>query len=169
PADAVQSLVDVSDGLADAFFASAQRTLRALLADADLLRDQAPVAPDRFARRLLVADPANRFGIWSLSWPPGWRTPIHDHHCACAFGVYRGRIDEVLYTVGAGGAVVESTRHRRQPGYVGGAPLEQGVVHEMLNPGEDTAVSVHIYAYRPDRHADSIDRRFARRPEEEAP
>jgi len=43
------------------------------------------------------------------------------------------------------------------------------VVHEMLNPGTDPAVSVHIYAYRPDRHADSIDRRFARRPEGEAP
>ena len=78
--EAVRSLADVSTGLADAFFAGAQDTLRALLADPDLLRGQPPEEPGRFSRRLLHADPASRFGIWVLTWPPGFRTPIHDHH-----------------------------------------------------------------------------------------
>src|SRR5262249_28606725 len=122
------------------------------------------VETGRFSRRLLCADPVQRFGVWVLTWPPGWRTPIHDHHCACAFGVHRGRLDEVLYTVERGADAVEAARHARVAGYVGGAPLEHGVVHEMLNPGAEVAVSLHLYAYRPDRHPDSIDRRYARRP-----
>ena len=60
--------------------------------------------------------------------------------------------------------MVESSRHVRAAGYVGGAPFERRLVHEMRNPGEAAAVSLHLYAYRPDRHVDSIDRRFERAP-----
>ena len=37
------------------------------------------------------------------------------------------------------------------------------VVHAMVNRGPEAATSLHIYAYRPDRHPDSIDRRFSPR------
>jgi predicted metal-dependent enzyme (double-stranded beta helix superfamily) len=162
--DAVRTLIDLSDGLGDAFFAVAQRTLRALIGDPDLMRHLPPADADRFARRLLYTDPLQRFGIWALSWPPGWQTPIHNHHCACAFAVQCGSIEEMLYAVRAGSdVVVETGRALRPTGYVGGAPLERGIVHGMRNCGDGMAVSIHLYAYRPDRHADSIDRCFVSR------
>jgi len=162
--DAVRSLVDLSDGLGDAWFAVAQRTLRALVAEPDLLQALPPADPDRFARRLLYTDPVSRFGIWALSWPTGCRTPIHNHHCACAFAVYRGSIEEVVYAVNLGSdAAVETGRALRRAGEVGGAPLERGIVHAMGNRDAEMAVSIHLYAYRPDRHPDSIDRCFVPR------
>jgi predicted metal-dependent enzyme (double-stranded beta helix superfamily) len=165
PADAVRGLVELGHGSADAFFPVAQLTLRSLLGDADLLEQLEPVDPDTLSRRLWFADPMNRFGIWVLGWPPGCRTPVHNHHCACAYGVHRGSIEEIVYSVDpASDAAVESMRSLRRAGYVGGAPLESGVVHEMLNTGTEPAVSIHIYAYRPDHHADSIDRCFTIRP-----
>lgn len=168
--DAVRSLVDVSDRLDDAFFSVAQSTLRSLLDRADLLDALPHAEPVTFARRLLFADPVNRFGVWVLDWPPGCQTPVHNHHCSCAFGVYRGSLEEILYSVDpAGDAATPSARWRRDAGYVGGSPLGSGLVHEMLNNGADPAVTIHIYAYRPDRHADSIDRCFtAARPAQEA-
>jgi predicted metal-dependent enzyme (double-stranded beta helix superfamily) len=164
PADAVRSLVDLSNGLDDAFFSVAQRTLRSLLGDADLLRSLGPADPQAFSRRLLFTDPVSRFGIWVLGWPPGSRTPVHNHHCSCAYGVYRGSIEEVVYSLDTDSAIaVEPVRLLRKTGYVGGAPLGLDLVHEMLNPGADLALSIHIYAYRPDRHADSIERCFTAR------
>jgi predicted metal-dependent enzyme (double-stranded beta helix superfamily) len=164
PADAVRSLVDLSNGLDDAFFSVAQRTLRSLLGDADLLDSVPPVDLGAFSRRLLFSDPVNRFGIWVLGWPPGCQTPVHNHHCSCAYGVYRGSIEEIIYSIDpASGAAIESGRSQRRAGYVGGAPLAQDLVHEMLNKGDELALSIHIYAYRPDRHADSIDRCFSTR------
>lgn len=160
-ADAVRSLVDLSNGVEDAFFSLAQRTLRSLLGDAHLLDHLAPADPRTFSRRLLFTDPANRFGIWVLGWPPGCLTPVHNHHCSCAYGVYRGSIEEIVYSVDpASGAAIESDRSQRKAGYVGGAPLGLDLVHEMLNSGGECALSIHIYAYRPDHHADSIDRCF---------
>ncbi len=159
--DAVRSLVDLGDGLDGAFFSVAQRTLRSLLGSADLLDPLPHADPGTFSRRLLFSDPVHRFGIWVIDWPPGCRTPVHNHHCSCAYGVYRGSIEEILYSVDpAGGAAVESARWQRDTGYVGGAPLGSGLVHEMLNSGADPAVSIHIYAYRLDHHTDSIDRCF---------
>ncbi|MEO8836525.1 MAG: cysteine dioxygenase family protein [Caldimonas sp.] len=160
-ADAVRGLVELSDGLDEAFFSVAQRTLRSLLGNTELLADLPPVDAQTFSRRLLFSDPVNRFGIWVLGWPPGCQTPVHNHHCACAFGVYRGSIEEILFSVDPGDdAAVESARWQRHAGYVGGAPVGSGLVHEMLNSAADLAVSIHIYAYRPDHHADSIDRCF---------
>lgn len=166
--DAMRTLVDASNGLDEAFCSVSQRTLRALLNDADLLRDLPPAAVDQFSRRLLFCDPGNRFGIWVLTWPPGCQTPIHSHHCACAFGVYQGSLDEVSYATEPGSdAAIETARFTRDAGYVGGGSLDSGLVHEMLNTRAETAVSVHIYAYRPDRHQDSIEQCFVHQPHAE--
>jgi predicted metal-dependent enzyme (double-stranded beta helix superfamily) len=159
--DAVRGLVEVSHSLADAFFSATHRALQALLKDPSLLDGLPPADDGAFSRRLLCTDPVNRFGIWALTWPPGCRTPIHNHHCACAFGVYRGAIEETFYATRSDGeAVVESARFVRARGFIGGAPLESGMIHEMSNRDSETAVSIHVYAYRPDLHEDSIDRCF---------
>ena len=160
-----RGLLEFSTGLNDAFFSLAQRTLRSMLGDGDLLTHLPALDPGTFTRRLLFADPVNRFGIWVLGWPPGCQTPVHNHHCSCAYGVYRGSIEEILYSVDLqSGAAVESGRSMRRPGYIGGAPRGLNLVHEMLNRGGETALSIHIYAYPPGEHTDSIDRRFTARP-----
>ena len=105
----------------------------------------------------------NRFGIWILWWPPGSATPIHNHHCSCAFGVYRGCIEEVFYRINADGVgrAEEYERHLRNPGYVGGGSLESGVIHRMTNAGDGLAASVHLYAYHPQKHSSSIAQSFS--------
>jgi predicted metal-dependent enzyme (double-stranded beta helix superfamily) len=160
----VQELTRAGDGADESFVAASRRTLALLLPRDDLLETFADVDVGSFSRRLLFADPGDRFGIWVLTWPPGCQTPIHSHHCSCAFGVYRGRIDEIVYAEDADGeAAVESSRFVREAGFVGGSLPRAGYVHEMLNTGSERAVSLHIYAYRPDEHPDSIERRFVRR------
>ena len=157
PAHAVLRLVDTCDSLGAVFLDGALRTLNALLADPGLL-DGVPVPQGTSSERtLLWSDPMNRFGIWALWWPAGSQTPIHDHHCSCAFGVYRGAIDEILYEV-RDEQVIERQCCVREEGYVGGG---QGRgVHRMRNSGEQLAVSIHLYTYHPRLHENSIGRRF---------
>jgi predicted metal-dependent enzyme (double-stranded beta helix superfamily) len=164
-AEAVRGLVDLGDGGDAAFFSVTQWTLRSLLGRADLLdplpRVETGKETGKFSRRLIFSEPLRRFGIWAIDWPPGCGTPVHNHHCSCAYGIYRGSIEEIVYSVEpTGDGAVESARWQRGAGYVGGALLAAGLVHEMLNRGADPAVSIHVYGYRPDQHADSIDRCF---------
>ena len=167
---AVRTLVGLAgERGGDDFFAVAQQTLQALVAERGVLGALPPADGERFSRRLLYTDPLQRFGIWALGWPPGCRTPIHNHHCACAFAVCDGTIEEVLYAAGARDAVVETGRALRPAGYVGGAPVESGIVHGMGNRSDGMALSIHLYAYRPDRHEDSIDRRFDVRSDRQDP
>jgi len=165
PEDAMRVLVEASDSLSEVFCSLSQRALRGLLKDPELLRQVPTDTLQRFSRILLFRDPVNRLGIWLLAWPPGFRTSIHRHHCSCAFGIYQGQLDEVLYGIGPGGdTVIEVERFTRLAGFVGGAPREHGLVHEMLNVGTAPAVSVHVYAYQPDRYDDSVERSFVRPP-----
>ena len=161
-AAALRGLVETCDSRDEVFFAGARRAVSALLGDADLLAGMAPADPLKVSRTLAWCDPSNRFGIWVLWWPPGSATPIHNHHCSCAFGVYRGRIEEVLYRIDddRDGRVTASERYLRVPGYVGGGALESKVIHRMRNPDGELAASVHLYAYHPHQHANSIAQSF---------
>jgi predicted metal-dependent enzyme (double-stranded beta helix superfamily) len=163
PTDALRSLINTCDGLNAAFYSGARRAVGALLADANLLDDMQPADPSKVSRTLAWCDPMNRFGIWILWWPPGSSTPIHNHHCSCAFGVYRGCIEEVFYRIDGdnGGRAAECERYIRAPGYLGGGPLESKVIHRMRNPGDGLAASVHLYAYHPHQHASSIAQSFS--------
>ncbi len=50
-------------------------------------------APERYARRLLHRDPADRYSVVVMVWGPGQGTPLHDHAGVwCVECVYRGRI-----------------------------------------------------------------------------
>lgn len=159
PSHALLSLVDTCDSLEALFYAGARRTLQSLLADPNLLEGLDAPDSNEWSRTLLWRDPLNRFGIWALWWPPGSQTPIHNHHCSCAFGVYRGRIEEILY-VARDPVAVEQERCMRTEGYVGGGTNGGEIVHRMRNPDDRLAVSLHLYAYHPEHHDSSIDRRF---------
>ena len=159
--DALGSLVNTCNVLDAAFFDSARRCLQLLLANEDLLAGIPVPEASSCSRTLLSRDPMNRFGIWALWWPPGSETPVHNHHCSCAFGVYRGRIEEIVYDCGAGAAAaVERQRSIRPVGFIGGGSRDQQAIHRMRNADDVMAVSIHLYAYHPDRHDNSIERSF---------
>jgi len=131
---------------------------RLLAAGVRSLVDLGDGPDDRF---FSVAQGSLRSLLGSPACSTSCRTPVHNHHCSCAYGVYLGSIEEVVYSVDAAGdAALESARSQHHAGFVGGSPLESGPVHEMCTSGADPAVSIHIFAYRSDHYADSIDRCF---------
>ena len=161
-AEIARSLVEVCDGLSAAYCAFATRILRVLVSDPHVLDGLEPARRDNYSRSLIYADPVGRFGIWTLWWPPMSSTPVHDHHCSCLFGVYRGQIEERLYRPAAGGdGVVQEACVTREAGYLGCAPLERPLIHRMANPCSDLAATIHIYGYNPTRFKSSIRRCFA--------
>jgi predicted metal-dependent enzyme (double-stranded beta helix superfamily) len=157
-ADAVRSLVDVSHGADAAFLSVAQPTLRSQLDGADRLGPLPLAEIGKSLRRLLFPAPMSRFRIRAIDGPPVCRTPVHNHRCSCGYCSGRGSLEEIVGSVDpTGDDAVESARWRRDAGYVGGSPLDAGVMHEMLNRGADAASSIHVFAYR-SRPARGVDR-----------
>jgi predicted metal-dependent enzyme (double-stranded beta helix superfamily) len=146
--------------LGQTFLSLARRMLQDWLAAPDVLAqlEPPPVSGTRYARTLVHADPAGRFGVWALWWPPGSATPIHDHHCDCMFGVLSGRLRERHYerTTGRGADARVIASHELQAGYIRGNAYESGVIHQMANDGSAMCVSLHVYAYAPHHAPSSI-------------
>lgn len=115
-----------------------------------------------YRRTLVYGDPADRFGIWALWWPPASATPIHDHHCDCVFSVVRGVLTEAMFERGAQpGLAVPREVFERSAGFVGGGPFEASLIHRMGNPTQEVALSLHAYAYAPASKDSSILQCFA--------
>lgn len=138
---------------------SAIEVLSRLAASPGLLDTSAcPRKPGGFTRNLIHA--AEGVSVWALIWSPGSRTPIHDHHCSCCFGVVAGAIRELWFRpVGADQAILTAD-HLRRGGYVACMVPEGPNVHQMINDGPEEAISVHIYGYDSDAHTSSIDREY---------
>jgi predicted metal-dependent enzyme (double-stranded beta helix superfamily) len=95
--------------------------------------------------RLLHVEPDGAFSIQAIVWPAGRITPVHDHVSWCVFGVIEGALDEELFTLADGGDhLVRAGRTVNTTGAVTGfAP--PGDLHRVANPGEHTAISIHVY------------------------
>ncbi|WP_285632610.1 cysteine dioxygenase family protein [Actinoallomurus iriomotensis] len=95
--------------------------------------------------RLLHVEPDGTFSIQAIVWPAGRVTPVHDHVSWCVFGVIQGALDEELFTLADGGDVlVPAGRVTNTTGAVTGfAP--PGDLHRVANPGDRTAISIHVY------------------------
>jgi len=79
---------------------------------------------------------------WLIVWPPGSRAPLHDHGEASAIAsVLCGALSESI-ALGDGPFVERS--------WDAGQMLEipSGARHEVWNPGEHTAYSLHVYTPR---------------------
>lgn len=88
-------------------------------------------------------------------WPPGTGTRVHDHASWGAFRCVSGSVLEARYTRLDDGSEIEHARlieiwHRPWSmvdetsivlPYAGG-------IHRLYNPGDETAISVHIYGPR---------------------
>lgn len=144
---------------ADTYLASARATLR-FLTDHPTLIDTAalPRKPQGYTRNLIHA--GKSVSVWALVWSAGSRTPIHDHHCSCCFGVLQGTVRESwFHAVDSTHAVIRASEVRA-PGFVACMMPTGPNIHQMINDGPDDAVSIHIYGYDHDAHPSSVDREY---------
>ncbi|MCW5774767.1 MAG: cysteine dioxygenase family protein, partial [Rhodospirillaceae bacterium] len=125
-----------------------------------------PVPDSGYTRHLIFRDPSGRFGLWLFTWAPGAVTPIHDHHCLCLFGIYEGVLEERMFAAEAPPQARLLRTAERQAGYISGddaahaathaAAPPRAAAHQIANLSGLVARSVHLYAFDPDRHADSL-------------
>lgn len=93
--------------------------------------------------------------LWVIEWPPGSSTGFHDHGGSRgAFTVVRGELTERQVVRGS----VEGRRLVAGEGRAFGA----NHVHDVVNVGRVTALSVHAYSPRLDQmaHNDVVDGRL---------
>lgn len=122
-------------------------SLAPLLGRDDLL-DGCDCTPrdDRYARRLIHADPEGRFAVLSLVWCPGQASPIHAHRAWCAFGVQCGELQENYFAPSQGEALpaLRSSIHRKV-GATAHGPAAPDLIHQLANRSGAMAVSIHVY------------------------
>ena len=115
------------------------RTARAALAQYlsthDPLRSVDLTVPDRTWVRVEHGVDAD---IWLITWPAGSSTGWHDHGSATgAFVVLEGSLTEYVWTGVATATTLESPGVREFDG---------SHIHDVVNHGVRTAVSLHAYA-----------------------
>jgi predicted metal-dependent enzyme (double-stranded beta helix superfamily) len=99
---------------------------------------------DRYSRTLLHSDPEGRFTILLLAWRPGQASPIHDHDCWGAVGVYRGAISETSYAL-ADGELRRGTTKTARKGQVTAVNPPESDLHKMENRHRGMTVTIHVY------------------------
>lgn len=126
----------------------------------DLARDHARGIPgdffeeasDRYARRLLHRAQDGAYSVMIMVWAPGQGTPIHDHAGKwCVECVLRGQIAITHYDPVGDPSEDETPRFiqgRTTTGHVGdvGVLVPPNEYHRIRNSGDDTAVTIHVYA-----------------------
>jgi len=79
--------------------------------------------------------------IWVVSWPPGFRTELHDHGPAAgAFVVTSGSLTEGVWDPIAG------RRVESRIGTGSASAFAPGHVHDVANHGTEPAVTVNAYS-----------------------
>jgi predicted metal-dependent enzyme (double-stranded beta helix superfamily) len=137
----------------------ARITLRDLTARSDLLDGvELKRKPGGYARTLLFG--RNGISVWAITWSPGSRTSVHDHHCSCCFGVWSGVVREVWFRTIGDEEAVPAGAATREPGYVACMMPNGPNLHQMLNSGADEAISIHVYGFDQEVHASSIQREY---------
>jgi 3-mercaptopropionate dioxygenase len=140
----------------DAMWPAMERLLRR----ADELPDEVcrPDAGGGAIGHLLYADPAERFHILSIVFPPGTSSGAHEHGCWGLIGYVAGLDEETRYRrvdggVGDEGCVLEEIdRSVHQPGTVSRLLPPDEMHHRVRNPGAVDGVSVHVLCMLPESH-----------------
>lgn len=130
--------------------------------DGLLAAEQMAAPADGYGRRALFLCPQDRFSVLAMTWPAGVATPAHDHREWCAFGIYRGEIEETRYdraddSPGCARAVVRRVL-RRRAGAVAHLPLAAPNIHSIRNPTGAPAVSIHVYGGNCETGGPNLDR-----------
>lgn len=162
-ADLLAALPRSARGTPAAYLDAARQTLRALMGQPDLLDGLTlERRPRGYARTLLFGE--GGLSVWAIVWSPDARTSVHDHHCSCCFGVWKGVIREVWFRPisedeGESEAVA-TARATRARGYVACMMPTGPNLHQIVNPGPEEAISIHVYGYDHEIHASSVRREY---------
>jgi hypothetical protein len=120
-----------------------------LLAIAEGFAVSAPAIAEIRGRRLrswVLLAVTDLFEAWAIGWPPGGKIELHDHGSSHgAVVVAAGSLTETTFRATAAGVALISTQHVEAGGYRRFGP---GYVHDLINDGDDEAVSVHVYGPR---------------------
>jgi predicted metal-dependent enzyme (double-stranded beta helix superfamily) len=105
-----------------------------------LTPDQRLGSPDGPSGHVLHVEPDGSFSITAVVWRPGQITGIHDHTTWCVFGVLQGTNREEIFDSNLNPIGSETG----SLGHVNGfAP--PGDIHRVANPGDEVAITLHIY------------------------
>jgi predicted metal-dependent enzyme (double-stranded beta helix superfamily) len=120
-----------------------------------LTAEQRLGSPDGYRSHTLHVEPDGSFSIIAIVWRPGQMTPIHDHTTWCVFGVLQGTqreevFDGDLNPIGYTDCIVGDVNGFAPP----------GDIHRVTNPGEETAISLHIYGTDISRIGSSVRRYY---------
>jgi predicted metal-dependent enzyme (double-stranded beta helix superfamily) len=119
--------------------------LRPALSSPDLLLPEHRIGdPAGYRSHLLHVAPDGAFSLVALVWLPGQATAIHDHRSWCVVGVYEGAEHETIFRPTASGRLRPSGSAVAYPGDVAGL-LPPGDIHRVVNAGDATAISLHVY------------------------
>jgi predicted metal-dependent enzyme (double-stranded beta helix superfamily) len=100
--------------------------------------------PDR--RHYARVAGSREWEAWLLTWLPGQRTGLHDHGGSVgAFAVVDGAVHEIT-PAPTGAAAHRLHRRPLAAGDIRGFGADH--VHEVVNAGDNPAVSLHVYAPR---------------------
>lgn len=130
------------------------------LARADELASDAsqPDADGGAIGHLLHADPAERFHILSVVFPPGTSSGTHEHGCWGIIGYVAGLDEETRYRRVDGGSgdegcvLEEVDRVVHDPGTLSRLLPPDEMHHRVRNPGTVNGVSVHVLCRLPESH-----------------
>ncbi len=107
--------------------------------------------PERYARRLVHADPARHYWLIAMVWGPGQGTPLHDHAGIwCVECVYQGRIKVTSFSPRGGDPERDIVQfHQETVIHAGvgeaGALIPPFEYHVLENALETPAVTLHVY------------------------
>jgi predicted metal-dependent enzyme (double-stranded beta helix superfamily) len=107
---------------------------------------------------LLYDDPAGRFHIISVVFPPGTSSGTHEHGCWGIIGYVAGLDEETRYRrvdggTGDEGCVLEEVeRVVHEPGTISRLLPPDEMHHRVRNPGTTDGVSVHVLCRLPETH-----------------
>jgi hypothetical protein len=86
------------------------------------------------------------FEAWMIAWPPGGAIVLHDHgNSAGAVVVATGELTETAIAELPGGGVDSHSTALPEGSSISFGP---GHIHDIVNLGTATAISVHVYAPR---------------------
>jgi predicted metal-dependent enzyme (double-stranded beta helix superfamily) len=118
-----------------------------------LLEEARSVEDWYVARRYDAQD--GSYSLQIFVWPPGSRTQIHDHTCWGAYCCAVGSVLEERYERLDDGSRINHAHLKkvwqlswnREDGVSTVLPYDEGI-HRVGNPGNNTAISVHLYGPR---------------------
>ena len=154
-ANLLAALTRSADGTPTTYLDAARRALETLMRQPDLLDGLAlERRPGGYGRNLLFGQ--GEISVWAMVWSPGAQTSVHDHHCTCCFGVWKGAIQETWFCPISAHEAVATTEAMRERGYVACMMPTGPNLHQIANVGSEEAISIHVYGYDHAIHASSV-------------